>query len=212
MRWGIATLLLFGVLGCDDSNERRNALLAGCKSNDDCPKGLVCEKTQCRQPSAEKPKAKPAPAAKPAPKAEVGDLSVRLCPGYWGKSHNTGTVIAKNIKTGKKKYLSMPRVVADGEFEDTFSFPSLPYGDYEVSLFTGVIAQGKQDLMKVPCAQKMACMPDGRARVIKLGPKPSEEEWQTMLKKWQKLKYPGTDKDELRRACDFDVDRGSGAK
>ncbi len=193
--------------GCDDA-DRRSRLLAGCKKDEDCPKGLVCERNNCRQPSEEAAKPKQ-PAAPAAPPPGTAPLTVRLCPGYWGKSHNTGTIIAANKTTGKKSYLSMTKVVPDGAFEDEFTFEALTYGTYEVKLYTGVIAMGKQDLLETPCAAKMDCSRDKRTRLVRHGPPPSKEVWDAQLEKWTKEEYPGTDKEyvPLRRPCDFDVDR-----
>ena len=199
-------------LGCDDGggDDKRSRLLAGCKEDKDCPKGLVCERGNCREAAAEKEKPKPKQAEVPdvAPPG-TADLTVRLCPGYWGKSHNTGTAIATNTGTGKKHYLSLTKLVPDGEFEDEFTFETLDYGSYDVQLFTGVLAMGKQDLLKTPCAEKMGCKLDRVTRTVQHGPPPPKDVWEAKLEQWTKEKYPGTDKDydPLRRPCDFDVDR-----
>jgi len=194
--------------GCDDDEvDRRSRLLAGCKEDKDCPKGLTCQKGNCRE--APKEVAKPKVQAPDVPPPGTADLTVRLCPGYWGKSHNTGTVIATNRGTGKKHYLSLTKLVPDGEFDDEFTFKALDYGSYEVQLFTGVIAMGKQDLLKTPCAEKMSCKLDKVSRTIPHGAPLPKDVWEAKLKQWTKEKYPGTDKeyDPPRRPCDFDVDR-----
>jgi len=206
--------------GCDDGGDKRAKLTAGCSSDKDCPEGTVCEKRHCRtaNPEAAKAKAKAgAPKAEAPPRADAGDLTVRLCPGYWGKSQNTGTMIAKNLETGKKKYLRLNVVVPDDEFQDEFVFKALPHGRYEIQTFSGVIAEGKQDLLTVPCADRQACTPDGARRVVDHGPPPTKEERDKQLLKWQREEWPGTQKcpknhecDEaalLRQPCDFDVDR-----
>jgi hypothetical protein len=223
-----ATVGIGAFAGCDDDGvDRRSALMAGCKTDKDCPDGTVCEKHNCRTPDpkakAAKKKAEAAKAAKASakanaePPANTADLTVRLCPGYWGKSQNTGTMIAKNVATGKKKYLRLNLVVEDEDFEDEFVFKAMPYGRYEVTTFSGVIAQGKQDLLAVDCAERQACTPNNKGRLIDHAAPPPKEEWEKMLKKWQKEEWPGTQKcpknhecDEatlLRRPCDFDVDR-----
>ena len=209
--WVLLGSLLVLPAGCDDDGEedRRSRLLAGCKEDKDCPKGLVCERSNCRQPSPEAAKPKAKPPAPSGPPPGTADLTVRLCPGYWGKSHNTGTVIAEHKGTGKKSYLSMTKLVSDGEFEDLFTFAARPYGTYEVKLYTGVIAMGKQDLLETPCAEKMECSRDKKTRIIVHGPPPPKEVWDAQLKRWAAEEYPGTDKEyvPLRRPCDFDVDR-----
>ncbi len=206
--------------GCDDGGDKRAQLIAGCSSDKDCPEGTVCEKRNCRtaNPAAAKAKAKAsAPKAGAPPRADADDLMVRLCPGYWGKSQNTGTMIAKNLATGKKKYLRLNVVVPDDEFQDEFLFKALPHGRYEIQTFSGVIAEGKQDLLTVPCADRQACTADGARRLVDHGPPPPKEERDKQLLKWQREEWPGTQKcpknhecDEgalLRRPCDFDVDR-----
>ena len=211
--------LLMGLLalvatGCDESDDKLDRLLAGCGSDKDCPEGLQCKKRKCVRATAEKPKeAKKAPTPKPD---NVDDLVVRLCPGYWGKSHNTGTVIAKHITTGKKRYLSLPRVVPDGDFQDEFAFANIPHGVYEVVLFTGVIAQGKQDLLHAPCGEKMPCKSDRKTRILEHKAPLAKEAREAQLLQWRKDKLPGTegcpkgyecDTEVLRRPCDFDIDR-----
>lgn len=207
--------------GCDDASDKRSALTSGCSADKDCPDGTVCENRNCRAPDPKKEAAKKAAAANKAaaptaPQANTADLTVRLCPGYWGKSQNTGTMIAKNTVTGKKKYLRLNVIVEDDDFEDEFKFEAMPYGRYEIVAFSGVIAEGKQDLLAVPCAERQACAADGKSRVIDHAMPPSKEEWDKQLAKWQKEGWPGTNKcpknhecDEatlLRRPCDFDVD------
>jgi len=205
--------------GCDDGGDKRAQLIAGCSSDKDCPAGTVCEKRNCRtaKPNAAAKKKPDAATAKPAPRADAGDLMVRLCPGYWGKSQNTGTMIAKNLATGKKRYLRLNVVVPDDDFQDEFLFKALPHGRYEVQTFSGVIAEGKQDLLTVPCADRQPCTADGARRVIDHGPALPKEERDKQLLKWQQEEWPGTQKcpknhecDEaalLRQPCDFDVDR-----
>jgi hypothetical protein len=201
---------LTALAGCDDADPdiRRQRFLSGCKIDKDCAGDLVCHKRSCKTPLKKPPAAaKPTPKVEEAPAANTNDLTVRLCPGYWGKSHNTGTVIAKNVATGKKHYIAIPKVVPDGSYENMFTFAALPHGEHEVVLYTGVIAQGKQDLLHAPCAEKTRCKPDKRTLLVTHGPPPSKEEWDAKLKQWAKEKYPGTDKELLRRPCDFDVDR-----
>lgn len=212
--------------GCDDADDRRRGFLSGCKEDKDCPSGTVCENHNCRRPDPAKAAADAAARAKAdgaaraaaaPPPADTADLVVRLCPGYWGKSQNTGTLIAKSAATGKSRYLRLNTLVEDEDFEDEFAFAALPYGRYEVTAFTGVVAEGGQDLLNTPCAERQPCATDGRTRLVDHGPPPPPEAWAAQLEQWQKDGWPGTEKcpkghecDEaalLRRPCDFDVDR-----
>lgn len=219
--WIVSVMAMSALGACDEPGDKRAQLTAGCKTDKDCPEGTVCERHSCKTADPKAEAAKKAAlskktAAAAAPKENAADLHVRLCPGYWGKSQNTGTMIAKNVGTGKKKYLRLNVVVEDEDFEDEFTFEAMPYGRYEVTTFSGVIAQGKQDLLAVPCAERQACAADGKSRVIDHAMPPSKDDWDKQLRLWQKEEWPGTQKcprnhecDEdnlLRRPCDFDVD------
>lgn len=218
IRWILVATAALCWTACDSAADKRTALTAGCGSDKDCPEGTVCEKRNCRTADPIKEAAKKAAELQPAEPAaaQTAPLTVRLCPGYWGKSQNTGTMIAQDVATGKKKYLRLNVIVEDDDFGDEFLFEGLPYGQYDVTTFSGVIAEGRQDLLAVPCAERQPCAADGKTRRFDHAAPPPKEEWDKLLVKWQKEEWPGTNKCPknhecedgalLRRPCDFDVD------
>lgn len=194
--------------GCPNSGDPAGDLVrsAGCKKDSQCTRvgeGLVCRKGSCVEASAPAAKAAAAPAPRPAPAGPVADLAVRICPGYWNLSQNSGTLIARNVSTGKKHYERLNAGLEEGALGTNFVFKGLPHSDYEVTYITGVIAGGQKDMMSVKCAVGTACRREV-IRTVTLGPAPATEEARkqaaddlaALLKK-QKL--------DSGPPCDFDV-------
>jgi len=201
----MGTLLLLP--GCPNAGDPSDLIRsAGCQKDSDCKlvgEGMLCRKGSCVEKATTEKKAASKPKPKPKPAGPVADLTVRICPGYWNLSQNSGTLIARNRATSKKHYLRLGSLVQEGGLGKTFTFKGLAHGDYDVTYITGVIAGGQKDMMSVKCAVGTACFKEIVRRVTLAAPPATEEartkaaeEVAALLKK-QKL--------EQGPPCDFDI-------
>ncbi len=201
----LAALAMILVAGCSGGSTDPQSLVksAGCRQDSDCRllgSDMVCKEGSCipKEEQKKATKAAKAPKEQAVPTAKV---HIRICPGFWNLEQNTGTLIARNVETGKRHYLRLDEQVPRGGFGEHFTF-ELPYGKYEVRYLTGVVAAGRKDMMQIKCAVGVECK-KGTIRLVTAGPEPSPEEKEALAKKeaeiLKKQKY------KHGPPCDFDV-------
>jgi len=165
-------LLLLGA--CGDGAKREpdeRYLKASCTVDEECAKDRVCQKGAdgkgtCekgeRSATAKADKEKAAMEARKAKEAEKkqtkpgeGRLTMRVCPVFKNTPEAIGTLVAKNLETNKESYIHMAQVVPDGQWEDEFTFWSLPPGKYEVVASYGIQIHGRAEVVKIKCHEKV---------------------------------------------------------
>ncbi|MEZ4465722.1 MAG: hypothetical protein R3F60_00005 [bacterium] len=143
---------------------------ASCKSDDACAEGFICEMKDgngtcvkgerdkaalAAKAKAEEEERKAKEAAKRETKPGEGRLEVRICPLFKNTPEAIGTIIAKNVETGKETYIHMAREVPDLSWQDIFTFWSLPLGAYEVTATYGIQVKGRAEVVKLKCYDKV---------------------------------------------------------
>ena len=204
-------LLLFG-FGCEpgSSAEERLAKLRGaadCETDKNCGKGFVCTELKCvkgerteaeklAQEKAEEKIRMDAIAAKKVVKPGEGRLYVRICPVFKNTPEALGTITAKNQKTKKETFLHLAMVVPDGQWQDVFTFHSLPLGTYDVSVTYGIQSRGRPDVVKIKCDPKAKPCRDEFVREIEV----------VLPKDEAPVKIDKTTKKVIKIKCDFQAE------
>lgn len=163
---GTALFATAGLFACKGGETDYKPPAAKCEVDKDCAKGFICEEKVCvkgkrsaeeiaKRKKAEFEAKKAAREAKKQTKPGEGRLYVRLCPGFQNTPESLGTIVAKNVKTGKEYVKHLALDVQEGGWETEFTFWSVPLGDYTVTAKYGIQVKGQPDISQLKCHEKV---------------------------------------------------------
>ncbi|MBV70134.1 MAG: hypothetical protein CMH52_02205 [Myxococcales bacterium] len=174
MKYISISLLVMVGFGCSGDKKDKDGLddrfaamikVKPCKDDNECIKGTICTDGKCQKGkrSEAELKAKKKELEEKAKKAQVnrnkvkageGRLKVRICPFYKNTSNSSASLFAENQKTKKKHWLALHNQTPPDGLQTVFTFPSLPLGNYDVTLRMGVRVRGQHDLTDMNCHPK----------------------------------------------------------